>query len=559
MSLPRFPFDLQAAGGRTAPALAVRRLLPSALFPAALLLYAVNLDRAPNPDELYHILAARGLLETGEPRIAEGLYTRGYAFTWIVAQSFRLFGESLAAARLPSVVATALVAAVLFLWVRREAGAAAAWLAAGLYAVSPFAVLIAQFCRFYALQTLAFTLGLWLVHDLFRSRHDRNGLLWRALAAGGLFAFAAHLQPTTLIGLVALAAWAGPLLLWRLAASPALSGRTKSLLAPGLVLLAVAVLVVAQTGGLLTELWRQYREVPLFNAEYRNAFWFYHLWYVLFYPTLWPATGLLALVAWSRSPGLGSLATVVFAVAFLLNSFAGPKSLRYIAYAQPLLFVIWGIALAALWPALAGFAARLRDGLAGVLALPAPASRAAASALVALACLALAVVNPFWLRTVTVIADIPLPGEKPTTDWRRAADVLAPLLGQVDVVVVTEELAPLYLLGRADIVHSRSKLGELPADRQRDFGRDPRTGLPVIGSIDALERILRCYPSGLLLAPAYHLGVPHQLHREVVALLDSRAARLSLPEDAHAVAWFWHRDGAAVRAGECAPLPVFRR
>ncbi len=528
---------------------------PALLCLAALLLYTVNLDRAPHPDELYHILAARGLLETGEPRIAEGLYTRGYAFTWIVAQSFRLFGESLATARLPSVLATALLVGVLFLWVRREAGEAAAWLAAGLYAVSPFAVLIAQFCRFYAVQTLAFTLGLWLVHDLFRSRHDRSGLLWRGLAAGGLFAFAAYLQPTTLLGLAALAAWAGPLLLWQLSASPALSGRTKSLLAPGLVLLAVAVLAVAWADGLFAELWRQYRAVPLFNADQRDAFWFYHLWYVLFYPTLWPATGILALVAWARAPGPGSLATVVFAVAFLLNSFAGPKSLRYIAYAQPLLFVIWGIGLAALWPALAGFAARLRDGLAGVLALPASASRGAASALVALAFLALAVVNPFWLRTATVIADIPLPGEQPTTDWRRAAGALAPLLGRVAVVVDTEELGALYFLGRHDILYNRSKFAELPAGSRRDFGRDPRTGRPVIGDPEALELVLTCYPSGLFLAPRSHLGAPHALDAEALPLLERHAEPLALPEEAHLLAWSWQRED---RRGspDCRSLPV---
>ena len=70
-------------------------VVPLALFVACALLYSINLGRMAHPDEYYHILAAHGLLATGEPRIAEGIYTRVYLHTWLVAQSFALFGESL--------------------------------------------------------------------------------------------------------------------------------------------------------------------------------------------------------------------------------------------------------------------------------------------------------------------------------------------------------------------------------------------------------------------------------------------------------------------------------
>lgn len=533
-----------------------RLLLPFLLPLAALLLYLLHLDRAPHPDELYHILAARGLLETGEPRIGEGLYPRGFLFTWLVAQSFRLFGEGLATARLPSVLATSLLILVLFVWVRREAGDLAAWLAAGFYAISPFAVLIAQFCRFYALQTLAFILALWLVHDFFRTLASWPRALLRLLLAAALVVLATLLQPTTLLGLLALASWVAPILLWRLATP--LSHRGRILLLAVVAVAAMVLLATAWALGLIATLWQQYRAVPVFNAETRDAFWFYHFWYVLLYPTLWPATGLLALLAWIRSPWLGSLATVVFAIAFLLNSFAGPKSLRYIAYAQPLLFVIWGIGLAALFPALRAWTAELRRAMTGTFAFLNQQAARLASFVVACALGVLVAVNPFWLRTATVIADIPVPPEKPSTDWRLAASALAPWIARVDVVVATEELAPLYFLGRADIVHSRSKLNELPATERRDFGRDPRTGRPVIGSLEALERVLDCYSSGLMLAPAYHLGVPHQLGPEVLALLATRAERLSLPERAHALAWIWQHAQPKLDPSRCTDLPEFQ-
>ena len=64
-------------------------LAPSLLFLVFLLLYSIGLDDGlAVHDEIHHILAAQGLIATGEPRIAEGLYTRGYVYTWMVAQSY---------------------------------------------------------------------------------------------------------------------------------------------------------------------------------------------------------------------------------------------------------------------------------------------------------------------------------------------------------------------------------------------------------------------------------------------------------------------------------------
>ncbi len=102
--------------------------LPFFLFVAATLLFSINLERLPNPDELYQIQAAEGLLATGEPRIADGLYTRAYAQTWLIAQSLSLAGNTLSAARLSSVLAMATLTALLFVWLRPAAGALAAWI-----------------------------------------------------------------------------------------------------------------------------------------------------------------------------------------------------------------------------------------------------------------------------------------------------------------------------------------------------------------------------------------------------------------------------------------------
>ncbi len=521
---------------------------------AALLLFSLNLERPPHPDELYHILAARGLLETGEPRIAEGLYLRAYPYTWIVAQSFAWFGESLTSARLPSVIATAVLVAVLFLWLWREAGPVAAWIGAGLYATSPFAVQIAQFSRFYAIQSLFFLLGSLLVYELLFRPGSRGRVLFVGLAAAASFALAAELQPTTLMGVAAVATWAVPLLAWRWLREGSTSRKGRwAAIATGVAIL-LAGLVLAWESGLLAKAWHMYRSTPLFNAATRDQFWFYHARYILFYPTLWAATGLLAVVALAFLPRPGWFAIVLFAVAFLLNSFAGPKSMRYIAYAQPFMFVVWGLGLVAVWPWLRAGMARLRERLDTLLGTGFPKPRALARLLVGSALAFLMLANPFWLRTATIIADIPVPPEKPSTDWRKAAVTLAPWLERVEVVVDTEELGPLYFLGRHDILYSPSKFGELPPDRRREFGRDVRTGRPVIGSLEALERVLRCYRSGLFLAPEAHRGVAHQLSTEVQGLLARYAEPLELPAVAHVVAYVWQRDRPAAERA-CTGLP----
>ena len=137
---------------------------PLALFVGAILLYSLNLTRLPHHDELYHILAARGILEYGEPRIADGLYERVYGFTWMLSRFFAVFGESLAIARVPPVLAMACLVASLYVWLRNNVSNMAAGIGSILFAVSPFVVDMALFTRFYSLQALLFFYGAVLVY-----------------------------------------------------------------------------------------------------------------------------------------------------------------------------------------------------------------------------------------------------------------------------------------------------------------------------------------------------------------------------------------------------------
>lgn len=531
-------------------------LAPLVLFAGCLLLYSIHLGRMAHPDEYYHILAAKGLLETGEPRIAEGQYTRVFLHTWLVAKSFALFGESLAAARIPSLLATAGLVVAMFVWLRREAGSLAAWIGAGLFAVSPFALEIAQFCRFYALQALAMFVAAIMVYAgvrVLRSQ-PRRGALWLAGSALPIV-LAIYLQSTSLLGCIGLGLWAVGAVGLPWLADPAVTRRHKAFALAAAVALGVLVVAVALFSGVAGELWQQYRWTPYFNQRSSDQFWFYHQWYSLLYPTLWPLTGFLALLAISLLPQAASMAALVFAVGFLLNSFAASKAMRYIAYAQPFLFILWGIALAGMWPRLAAFSDRLSGRLTDQLG----GSRVLAGALMVSAALFLGIANSATLRTVALLADVTIPPEQPRTNWPAARTELAPWLERADIVVSTEELGHLYFLGRYDVRFSPSKMDELLPSEQHEFGRDHRTGRSVIGTRASLERILECYPRGIIVGPSAHWGRPELINSDLSALIAAHAQELPLPPRSQLRAYVWEHEPAKDADGRCAGLPTFRK
>jgi hypothetical protein len=288
-------------------------------------------------------------------------------------------------------------AALLFIWLRRVSGPTAAWLGAGLFAISPFAVESAQYVRFYSLQAFLFLAGALLAAGLPISARWPTRFL-QVVAGGTCLAFAVWLNPTALIGTVGLGVWLlGALLLpWLHDPTVPRSGRFGALTA--LILLGIAALAVAFEYDVAERLLERYSEAPAFNEENVNRFYFYHVWYVLYYPTLWPATGVLAVAALTSRPRPASLAVVVFGTAFLLSSFAASKGVRYLVYAQAFLFAIWGLGLAALLPALSGWLRGARRSLKE--AMRSIGGAFLAKGLLAGVLLFLVLANPAWLRSI---------------------------------------------------------------------------------------------------------------------------------------------------------------
>lgn len=505
----------------------------------------LGLGYPPFYDEGFHILAARSWLQDGSFCIADCTqpYGRGGLFTWLVAGSFAVFGDSLVAARLPSVVAGTLLVAAVFVWVRRESSEAAAVAAAGLCAIAPELIGWSQTSRFYALQALLIWGGATLFYQGVMGRAWR-GRLGAVLAAAVCFFVALGLQVTTLIPVAGLGLW---FLGWLWVHRSGVSGRTQLLFGAAGVAL-VAVLAVWQWDT-LGALWRQYRgEANLYAmADAANPF-FYHSWFVEMYSYLYALLPVAVLVAVAVSPGPALLMTVLFASSFVAHSFGGFKGDRLILYTFPFFFTLWGIALAELTPRLVDYSGR-------VIRAVTPSSRSslldAASAGALMLALTFAALNTNALQTTVRLVTVPSdewsgePWYRGHADWTAVRPAIESLLEEVDVVASSSQIKTIYALGRTDVSMSRSQLHDA-ADAEgtppADFWVYPITGRPVVGTSASIERLVSCYASGLFLIESGQWRNQAAVTPEMADTIEELAEEVDVPRGTRTRVFSWSRD-----------------
>ena len=525
-------------------------LAPVLLGALALAVRLPGLDNATHFDEFYHFFAARSWLAEGQLRIADGTYTRTPLFTILIAQWLALFGDDLVVARLPSLIVGVALVVLVFLWTRAVAGSLAAVLAALLLALDPEHLQISQYVRFYALHGLLFWLGAIGMYHLVISppAAPARAVL---LAAGTALCFGAayYLQDTTLIGLLGVAAWSIVALgfPWLVRSSPP----ARWGIVAGSVLLCGVAVWVAVDSGLAAELLARYRGTALFQADTRSEFWYYHAFLSVYYPTLWPLVALAVVIGLAYRPRPTGFCASVVAIAFVAHSFAGPKAMRYFAYAEPFLFVVWGIALAEIWPRLRRFLKEVATGALASLGLG-RLGRPGAYAALAVVLLFAVAANGALVRTAANMFDLVIPPMTRPADWAAAKEPLAPWLTDAAIVLTTRDLEALYYLGRYDVLISKSRLSEMPG--AGEFAIDPRTGRPVIATPESVALIMDCYPDGLIVSSGDRWRDPAVLDDAVADLVEAAAEEVELP--AFGVkAYVWRQPDDETRAQACARLP----
>ncbi|MFN8524713.1 MAG: glycosyltransferase family 39 protein [Chloroflexota bacterium] len=141
-------------------------------------------DGTLSVDEARLALAARGILQTGLPRMETGwLYTRGLLAAYPVAASLALAGASDLAARLPSVLAGIALVPVVFALGARTGGTVGALFAAAFVAAYAPLVVWSRIAWLYSVYVLVYALAL-----LFMLRALDSGQRRDAAAAGACVA-----------------------------------------------------------------------------------------------------------------------------------------------------------------------------------------------------------------------------------------------------------------------------------------------------------------------------------------------------------------------------------
>jgi hypothetical protein len=306
--------------------------------------------------------------------------------------------------------------------------------------------------------------------------------------------------------------------------------------------------------GLADPIWHQYRWTPLWAQQFQNQVHFYHVRLAEQYPVLWPLTGFAMFAALSFRPRAAAFCATVFGVAFLSASFAGMKDDRYLVFALPFLFALWGMALAAV-------AGPLAQGLLALIerarSLAAPWLPARPTRPVALAAALLFTVSasgaPARLAFDLAGGELPQGPGRITPDWAVARGALAPWLERTDAVVTSNEMAALFHLHRSEALISGTRLSEI-GDR-REFGRDPRTGIAVISAPASLRALIACREDGLVILSERDLAFDWAVRPEIVAVLATAATPLPLPGLEELRAFRWQTPAAALRP---CPTPIAR-
>ena len=463
-------------------------------------------------DELLHILAARGMVETGLPVIAGGIYERGELYTHLVAFALVHFGDTPVAARLPALAGGVLLVFLLSLWVGRKAGLLAGASAGLFLCVVPGTVDVAVFARFYTLHALVMLMMFIAAFEASLPHKPKSARFGWSIFALALLPLGWHLQETTLIA--AVAALVGVLVIlimshWAIARAVFRSYPIAILLSVcGLA--AVGLVVLAEFG-----FWDKFVKAPLWAAGRAGRYHYYLEEFSRELPLLWPllpAAIFFGMVD-PRTRRVVGYCVTVLVVSLMIHSLAGAKAVRYVYYVVPMACAAWGVAVANI--VTRGIERGDRVGSTGY-DLP----RWTLPCMILLGL----ILSQEGIRTMRLIAGRLQPtvalSYGAEADWGPAVASLDQVLRSADIVVTSNAMKALFFLGRYDYELNASIVQE--TDTDLEFGVDARTGERAIGTAKSVERVLDMPGSALVVLEEEKIGKASGIPADAVTVIQSR-------------------------------------
>ncbi|MCC6681150.1 MAG: hypothetical protein IT445_09660 [Phycisphaeraceae bacterium] len=483
-----------------------------------------------HPDEAFHLLAARSInAGQGLPNLGGQHYDRAWIFSYAVAYSTHWFGDSLEAARLPSLVSTMLLVMAVWLFVRLTAGRLAAILAALLLGMSIFTLDISHFCRFYSPHALViFVIAAATYRAFSRQTRWLERIAWLLLAAGAsMLAF--HLQSITVVTLVALGVWVLLQALVWLLLHPDMHHRLKLTwlaAAVGALGLGVAVLTL---GGWWQWAWSRFAWAPNWMDSETASVLFYHRLLLQWYPILWamfPAA-LLAAVAVYRRPAI--FMACIFCLGLLLMSIGAAHAPRYIYFLMPMFFILWGMAIAA---AVSAVYARLMELVAADQKSARRAWSLGCTAAIVAALLFTAHFIPAYASTERVMRmagpNAPFRGGDFVTALAAARDLQPDLLDIQTVLAAPAAKAQYYLPGRRIVLLGRPDNIVI----QKDYVPDA----------DTLRQLITTEQRGLIVVEREYWRDPRFVNDALADVIESLTRSLPVPAKTHIRVFCWSHE-----------------
>lgn len=511
-------------------------LLASAAVAAVLPVLARGvIDHVVVYDELLHILAARGIVETGLPAIAGGMYERGELYTRLVSFALVHFGDTPVAARLPALAGGVVSVFLLSLWVGRKAGLLAGLSAGLLLCVVPATLDVAVFARFYTLHALAMLMMFAASFEACRPHKPASARLGWSVFALALLPLGWHLQETTLIAAVAAVVGVLAVLImthWTIV-SAVVRSYPIAILASVCGLAAIGVLLLAEFG-----FWDKFARAPLWAAGRAGKYHYYLDQISKDLPLLWPLLPAAVFVGVNdpRTRRVASFCATVLVVSLVIHSFAGAKAVRYLYYVLPMACAAWGIAVA-------NIVARILERGDPVAPVGHGLRRWTVPCLMLLGL----IMSQEGIRTMRLVAGRLQPTAAlaygAEADWGPAMPSLDQTLRSADIVVTSNAMKALFFFGRYDYELNASIVQE--TDTDLEFGVDARTGERAIGTAKSVERVLEMPGTALVVLEEEKIGRASGVPADAVAVIQSRCRSVDLSGTTGIRAWLCPRRDAA--------------
>jgi hypothetical protein len=506
-----------------------------------------NSSHEPTSDELYHVLAAASWSESGSFAIADGEYTRAHIFTRLIGVVYGATDGDLDAIRLLCILIGSLLVVAVFFGVRFLVGPAEAYVAAIMLSMTPGAIFLSQYIRFYSLHALAFWLAAIAVYALATISMRKSAKLVLCALVAMLVSFAIHLQITTIVGLVGLAIWLIAISVpaaWRRHGTQRKAIRIATVSVLGLILILCGVLL----SGPLAFLLERFQTSSLWSADVHPGYYF-----IVFrnqFGAFWGLFPVAVLIALMRKPGAAFFCLCVFATAFIVHSFAAMRAERYLLYAMPFFVTIWGIAISVVSCQLykmiikalscrefAGFRLISREVL--------------SASVVAVSFAFLVLMTPATEFTVRMVLNKPASELRywfyRITSWNSAKHRIKELVADSDVFLTSQAHHAIYYIGDFDVEISASGLSDFRSGRGGS-DIDPRTGRRVVADGSALQEIVSCNDSGVVVVDRRNWRVAAGVNDEAADVIERNMNRVEIPQEWGMLIYRWSAGDTVVRA-----------